>query len=58
MEQQRIGDFIVDAMKAINFRLTSNLSALEDEKETSSYFGPLFMNQVYFYCLNYLSKAS
>lgn len=35
LEDQRKGEFIVDAKQAVNFRLTSDLNALEDDKITS-----------------------
>jgi hypothetical protein len=46
LEEQRKGEFIVDALKAVNFRLTSNMAALEDEQFTSSFFSPIYMGTV------------
>lgn len=36
----------MDAMKAVNFKLTSNMASLEDEKYTSKYFAPIYMGLV------------
>lgn len=44
IENQKIGDFIVDAKQSIHFRLTSDINNLEDEKATTSFFGPLFVH--------------
>jgi hypothetical protein len=46
MNEQKVGDFIVDAKLAVQFRLTSNFTALEDEKFTSKFFGPTYMHLV------------
>jgi hypothetical protein len=46
LENQKIGDFIVDAKQALHFRLTSDFNSLEDEAHTTKFFGPEFAHQV------------
>lgn len=46
LNEQKVGDFIVDAKLATQFRLTSNFVALEDENFTSKFFAPTYMHLV------------
>ena len=44
IENQKIGDFIVNAKQSIHFRLSSDINKLEDENATSPFFGPVFVH--------------
>eukprot|EP00347_Sterkiella_histriomuscorum_P005759 403355378 len=47
LQAQRIGDFIVDARQAINFRLSSDINKLEDLQATTLFFSPQFVHFVF-----------